>query len=93
MTEAEKLCERLRANFRATQRAGDMSLVGIAEDMADAAAMIAAQAEGILRFREALEAVHRDLLMRGTKDDDGVVVVDVGFSVWQKVCQALTPKT
>lgn len=43
-------------------------------------------------YKSALEAVHKDLLMRASIDHDGGKVVDVGMSVWHKVCDALDPK-
>lgn len=40
-------------------------------------------------LREALQAVHDDLLMRAETEDDGTKVVAVGRGVWVKVCAAL----
>lgn len=47
------------------------------------------KAQRIAELESVLRLVHKDLLQRGTKEEDGGIVVDVGAGVWYRLCQTL----
>ena len=50
---------------------------------------IQTKAQRIAELEAVLQLVHKDLLQRGTKEEDGGIVVDVGAGVWYRLCQTL----
>ena len=44
------------------------------------------------RLKGALSEVKADLLRRGKKDNQGIIVVDLSSSVWRQLCDVLARK-
>lgn len=47
------------------------------------------KAKRIAELESVLRLVHKDLLQRGTKEEDGGIVVEVGAGTWYRICQTL----
>ena len=65
---------------------GQAEVNSYARDIASFASEVLKEHQNLVK---AAKALHEDLLQRGERDDDGVIVVNASFGRWKRFCDAL----